>query len=90
MARRGGELASQGVVPGVVQMPASGQPIVLLADAQTTGGYPIIAVVIRADLWTLAQLRLGGALRFVACTPEDAVAALKERQRLLARWRTAL
>jgi 5-oxoprolinase (ATP-hydrolysing) subunit C len=90
MRRRGGELVSHGVVPGVVQVPASGQPIVLLADAQTTGGYPVMAVVIRADLWKLAQLRLGAALRFVACTPAEAVAELNERQQLLARWRTGL
>lgn len=88
--RRGGELASHGVLPGVVQVPPSGQPIVLLADAQTTGGYPIMAVVIRADLWKLAQLRLGATLRFVACSPADAIDARKERQQLLARWRIGL
>ncbi|MFT7724690.1 MAG: biotin-dependent carboxyltransferase family protein [Roseateles sp.] len=87
---RGGELASHGVLPGVVQVPPSGQPIALLADAQTTGGYPKIAVVIRADLWKLAQLRLGGTLRFQRCTPADAHAALRERQALLNRLRAAL
>lgn len=87
---RGGELASHGVVPGVVQVPPSGQPIVLLADAQTTGGYPKIAVVIRADLWKLAQWRLGETLRFVPCTPGEALAALRERQRELHAWRYAL
>lgn len=87
---RGGELASHGVLPGVVQVPPSGQPIVLLADAQTTGGYPKIAVVIRADLWKLAQLRLGATLRFVPCSPDDAIAALRERQRELNAWRYAL
>ncbi|MCE4553544.1 biotin-dependent carboxyltransferase family protein [Roseateles cellulosilyticus] len=88
MRQRGGERVSHGVLPGVVQVPASGQPIVLLADAQTTGGYPIIAVVIRADLWKLAQLRLGAPMRFMACRPEDAVAELRAREQLLARWRT--
>ncbi len=83
---RGGELPSHGVLPGVVQVPPSGQPIVLLADAQTTGGYPKIAVVIRADLWKLAQLRLGATLRFVPCSPEEALAALRERQRDLHQW----
>lgn len=86
----GDELASHGVLPGVVQVPPSGQPIVLLADAQTTGGYPKIAVVIRADLWKLAQLRLGATLRFVPCTPEEAVDALRARQRDLDAWRYAL
>lgn len=86
----GAELASHGVLPGVVQVPPSGQPIVLLADAQTTGGYPKIAVVIRADLWKLAQLPLGATLRFERCTREDAVAALRQQQLLLNQMSTAL
>ena len=84
------DLPSHGVLPGVVQVPPSGQPIVLLADAQTTGGYPKIGVVIRADLWKLAQLRLGGTLRFVHCTPDDAVAALRAQRRRLDQLRSAL
>jgi biotin-dependent carboxylase-like uncharacterized protein len=87
---RGTELASHGVLPGVVQMPPSGQPIVLLADAQTTGGYPKIAVVIRADLWKLAQLPLGARLRFVRCTPDEARAALRAQQLLLNQMRNGL
>jgi biotin-dependent carboxylase-like uncharacterized protein len=87
---RGGELASHGVLPGVVQVPPSGQPIVLLADAQTTGGYPKIGVVIRADLWKLGQLRLGARLRFLPCTPAEAVAALREQRRLLDQMKVAL
>lgn len=86
----GGELASHGVLPGVIQVPPGGQPIVLLADAQTTGGYPKIGVVIRADLWKLGQLRLGARLRFVPCTPDDAVAALREQRWLLDQMRIAL
>jgi len=87
---RGGELASHGVLPGVVQVPPSGQPIVLLADAQTTGGYPRIAVVIRADLWKLGQLRLGGRLRFLPCTPDEAVAAWRAQRLLLDQMRSGL
>ncbi|MFG6429588.1 biotin-dependent carboxyltransferase family protein [Roseateles sp. LYH14W] len=87
---RGEELASHGVLPGVVQVPPSGQPIVLLADAQTTGGYPKIAVVIRADLWKLGQLRLGARLRFLPCTPAEALAALREQRLLLEQMRMAL
>lgn len=87
---RGLELASHGVLPGVVQVPPSGQPIALLADAQTTGGYPKIAVVIRADLWKLGQLRLGAKLRFVRCTPGEALAALRDQQRLLNQMRSGL
>jgi biotin-dependent carboxylase-like uncharacterized protein len=87
---RGGELASHGVLPGVIQVPPSGQPIVLLADAQTTGGYPKIGVVIRADLWKLGQLRLGAALQFVRCTPDGAVDALRRQRRDLDRLKIAL
>lgn len=87
---RGGDLASHGVLPGVIQVPPSGQPIVLLADAQTTGGYPKIAVVIRADLWKLGQLRLGGALHFTPCSLDEARAALRQRQTDLDQLRTAL
>jgi biotin-dependent carboxylase-like uncharacterized protein len=87
---RGEELASHGVLPGVVQVPPSGQPIVLLADAQTTGGYPKIGVVIRADLWKLAQARLGGTLRFVPCNVDEARDALRRRQDQLDQLRSAL
>ena len=87
---RGDELPSHGVLPGVIQVPPSGQPIALLADAQTTGGYPKIGVIIGADLWKLAQLRLGGRLRFVACTLDDAHAALRQRRTALDQLRNAL
>ncbi|MFG6440715.1 biotin-dependent carboxyltransferase family protein [Roseateles sp. LKC17W] len=86
----GVELPSHGVLPGVVQVPPSGQPIALLADAQTTGGYPKIAVVIHADLWKLAQLRLGARVRFVRCTQADAATALRDQQLLLNQMRNGL
>lgn len=60
----GPELISSPVVPGTVQLPPGGQPILLLADAQTTGGYPRLAQVREADLDLLAQLRPGDTLRF--------------------------
>jgi biotin-dependent carboxylase-like uncharacterized protein len=72
------ELLSHAVLPGTIQVPASGQPIVLLADGQTTGGYPRIGAVIQADLWKLAQLRLNGSVRFVPTSREEAVVALAE------------
>lgn len=83
---RGRELASHGVLPGVIQVPPGGQPIVLLADAQTTGGYPRIGCVIEADLWKLAQLRPGARLRFSPVTREQALAARHEWQRHLNRF----
>ncbi|MGP3929662.1 biotin-dependent carboxyltransferase family protein [Nonomuraea sp. KM88] len=59
-----GELPSEGMVAGAVQVPPSGQPIVFLADHPPTGGYPVIAVVTAADLPVAAQLRPGDEVRF--------------------------
>jgi biotin-dependent carboxylase-like uncharacterized protein len=58
------ELLSEGLIPGAIQVPASGQPILLMADHPTTGGYPVIAVVVESDLPLAAQLRPGQQLRF--------------------------
>jgi biotin-dependent carboxylase-like uncharacterized protein len=69
---------SHAVFPGVVQLPPSGEPIVLLADAQTTGGYPKIGFAIEADLWKIAQLPIGSRLRFVPCSLEVAAEARRE------------
>ncbi len=73
------ELVSHGLMPGVVQVPANGQPIVLMQDAQTTGGYPRIACVIESDLYHLAQVRLGEPIHFVFCTLEEAFKARREQ-----------
>ncbi|TYB54507.1 biotin-dependent carboxyltransferase family protein [Nonomuraea sp. PA05] len=59
-----GELPSEGMVTGAVQVPPSGQPIVFLADHPPTGGYPVIGVVPEADLPVIAQLRPGEEVRF--------------------------
>jgi allophanate hydrolase subunit 2 len=67
------DLISDGIVTGSVQVPASGQPIIMMADHQTTGGYPKIATVIRADLPLLAQCRVGAALRFCAVSAQTAL-----------------
>lgn len=61
---RGGELPSEGLVEGAVQVPPDGQPIVMLADHPTTGGYPVIAVVDPADIHHVAQAAIGTELRF--------------------------
>jgi len=71
-----GELASHGVVTGSVQVPPDGRPIVLLVDHQPTGGYPVAAVVITADLGRLGQLAPGSPVRFREVTPDDAREAL--------------
>lgn len=62
--QRDGELPSEGVVRGSVQVPPSGQPLVFLADHPTTGGYPVVAVVLDEDTDALAQVRPGDRLRF--------------------------
>jgi allophanate hydrolase subunit 2 len=59
-----GELSSEGIVLGAVQVPADGRPLVFLNDHPTTGGYPVIAVVDAADLFKCAQLRPGDQVRF--------------------------
>ncbi|MFE4974629.1 biotin-dependent carboxyltransferase family protein [Kitasatospora sp. NPDC056651] len=62
---RDGELPSEGMVVGAVQIPPDGQPVVFLADHPTTGGYPVIGVVPAADLAAAAQARPGTPVRFV-------------------------
>ncbi|HEY1991584.1 MAG TPA: biotin-dependent carboxyltransferase family protein [Gammaproteobacteria bacterium] len=76
---RAQELPSMGMVTGAVQVPASGQPIALLADHGATGGYPVIAVVIAADLPLLAQLPPGAEVRFSEVRREEALAAAREQ-----------
>ena len=71
----GHDIASDGVVEGAIQVPGSGAPVVLMADRQTTGGYPKPAVVIRADLPRLAQMAPGTRFRLVWTTPQEARAA---------------
>jgi len=71
------EILTCGVVAGAVQVPSGGQPIVLLADHQTTGGYPVIATVIGADVGLVAQRLPGEPVRFVRVERERAVAALR-------------
>lgn len=78
-----GELLSQGVPLGAVQIPADGQPILLSVDQQTTGGYPVPAVVIAADLSQLGQLRPGERVRLARVSLAAADALLQEQERLL-------
>jgi len=72
---RGFNITSDGIAPGSVQVPGNGQPIVLLADRQTTGGYPKIATVISADLPALGRLPIGAKIAFEAVGLEAAAAA---------------
>jgi 5-oxoprolinase (ATP-hydrolysing) subunit C len=88
--RNGADIASEGVVPGAIQVPGNGAPIVLLVDAQTVGGYAKIATVIRADLSRLAHLRSGAELRFAAVTRAEALEARREQIDALARWTASI
>lgn len=84
------EIRSTTVVPGTVQVPPDGQPIVLMADAQTLGGYPQAGHVITADLPVVAQLRPGDALRFRAVSVREAREAALAQEHGLAMLRTGL
>ncbi len=88
--REGFNIVSDGIVSGSVQVPGSGEPIVMMADRQTTGGYPKIATVISADLRVLAQRRPGSPVRFRAVPVEEAQAIARERAALIAGLPTAL
>lgn len=82
LAHRGSaEFISAGVVTGSVQVPADGQPIVLMADHQTIGGYPVIATVVSADILLLAQCLPGSHLRFAPTTIEEAQRRWREVRR---------
>ena len=81
--RSAGNLDSRPVFPGTVQCPESGQPFVLGVDAQTTGGYPRIAEVIRADRSLIGQLRTGAAFHLLR---RDTATAASELKSLLAFW----
>lgn len=81
---------SEPVAPGTIQLPADGQPIVLLADAQTVGGYARLGHVIAADLPRLAQARPNAELRFRACDADEADAAARAARAETARLRLAI
>ena len=84
------DLISEGVAPGTVQVPPSGQAILLLGDCQTIGGYPKIAHVITVDLSIAAQLRAGDRVRFSEVSLGDAHQLFLQRERSLERFRIGL
>jgi allophanate hydrolase len=77
---KGAEIVSDATVPGSVQVPGNGLPIVLLADGQTAGGYPKIATVISADLPRLSCAPVGSTLRFSAVSVDEAEDAAREHE----------
>jgi biotin-dependent carboxylase-like uncharacterized protein len=82
---RGFNIVSDGIAMGAIQVPGNGRPIVLMADRQSTGGYPKIATVIGPDLGRLAQTRTGTRFRFEVVSVEEAVAARREEAAKLGR-----
>jgi allophanate hydrolase len=72
---RGYDIASDGIATGAIQVPGSGRPIIMLADHQTTGGYPKIATVVSADLPAVGRLRPGDSIAFRAVSTGEAEAA---------------
>ncbi len=82
---RGHDIVSDGIPLGGIQVPGEGQPIVLLVDRQTTGGYTKIATVIGVDIGAIGQTRPGQRIRFRRVTLEEAHAALVAEAAWLAR-----
>jgi antagonist of KipI len=80
---RGADIISDATPLGVLQVPASGQPILLMADRQTAGGYPKVATVIAADIAVAGQLAPADTISFTVCTPGEALAALIAQERAL-------
>ena len=80
---RGADIISDATPLGALQVPASGQPILLMADRQTSGGYPKIATVASADISVAGQLGPGDTIAFSVCTLREAMAALIAQERAL-------
>jgi len=79
----GGELLTEGIALGAVQVPPDGHPIILFVDQQTTGGYPKIANVIAADLPRIGQLRPRDEVRFQPVKIPEAIELLRQQERAL-------
>jgi len=93
--KEGPDIISDVTCLGSVQVPGHGQPIVMLADRQTTGGYTKIGVICSVDLGNLAQRLPGQKVRFVKTTLTEAVSLLKQEsalfdtlRQLRAKWRS--
>ena len=86
----GVDIISDAIAMGSVQIPASGEPIIMMADRQTTGGYAKIATVITADLPIIAQCYPGTKIRFSAVRCKNAVKALKRQNKHLNKLKSKL
>ncbi|SDZ68245.1 antagonist of KipI [Evansella caseinilytica] len=84
------EMITDAVATGAIQVPGNGEPILLMADRQTSGGYPKIANVISADLWKVAQRLPGQTIRFEKVTLAEAHEELREREQCLRQLQLAV
>ncbi len=82
-SEKGADIVTEPLTPGTVQVPASGKPIIMMRDAQTTGGYAKLAVVASVDLPLVAQSRPGSRLRFRAVGVKEAQELLRRREKVL-------
>jgi len=82
-SEKGADIITDAIPAGSIQVPASGKPIVMLADRQTSGGYAKIAVIAKVDLSKMAQTRVGERIRFRAVSVEEAQSLLRRREGLL-------
>lgn len=80
------DIITDGIPAGAIQVQSEGQPLLLLADRQTTGGYAKIACAIGADLWRLGQVKPGDSIRFQAVSLVEAQAAWRDLSALWNRW----
>jgi antagonist of KipI len=80
-----GAIITAPTVMGLVQVPPSGEPVLLMADRQTTGGYAAVAAVIAADLPVAGQLAPGHGLQFLPCTDTEARRAVADAEARLSR-----
>lgn len=84
------EMVSEAVALGTIQVPPDGMPIILLADRQTTGGYPKIGQVAQVDIARVAQIKPGGKIRFAEITVHEAARLYREREQAIAGLRAAI
>lgn len=84
------EMRSYGLIPGIVQVPPAGEPIIQLSDANTAGGYPKIACVIEEDLWRLGQIQPGQSIQLVQTDSQGAIGARKATDDWLQRLRHSI
>ena len=86
----GANIVSDGATPGAIQVPGDGQPILLRADGQTSGGYAKIGCVVTADVCRTAHFTPGDPMRFTAVDHEQAAAARRRQRDVFALWRTTI